>query len=1300
MDEDLYKQIYGGAIKNIASLQELEEAEEEQRLAEEAAQQAQQEAEEKKKKEEEDKKGLLQKVGEGAADLGSKIGAGIQQGLGKVADTAIQGGAVLDEVANQIKGGTEEEKNARHVKNLEGTEKLREWLHSQKDIRGEEISGTKGAEEAASKIASGNGDIKDFARVAGEGLDVGLSATQFANPTSLLRGGAKATAGSSIARGAAGEAVEVTVKDAAKVAAKDAALFGTLDAAQGTATTYGDTGDMGQALEQGAQQGLLSAATQGALNVGGYAAGRTISRIKNGPDAPKVDDATVKTDAEPTTPDSGTQFSKIDDDELARQIEQFQAGERTGDTTADYARYQELRDEAQFRVDQKDKADFEANGLPNDVEGARKALEDFDSGSMPDTVYKPREANVQSVAELFADQDMPKEIRGAAQEVMDDLGKVNTMLDGLMNDQKYETSHIEMDQAYNARLREIQQMPEPRYVAERQKLDAQYKDDLAELEMIREKDLPEVEQYNQMQDMLEAREQQIVGDVNLLIENNPSTFRVPDEAEVAAQRQALADNLEQAERFNEPSRVVEQVANASDPVKAFDRNPDAQVAMQKEVVKEIESLPNTEVVQKNFKNISGMSLAALRAMSPSQVLEKMGLRNTEINMFQDILRAESTVNRVNKANSKVLEAINAKLPDSPDAQRQIIDYLQGDRKTLTAFDKESADMIRGLLDEKRAELESLGFKTLDDYFPHIFDKKDPEVQRLFKGKTTGEISFANLKSRIANSDEYSRDIMDVLTTYVSGVNRKMYLEPAIKPLADLRTQVKLQDAEAKWVDGYVEQLMGFDKSAVGDSFNTFMDGVLKKVGLESAVGKNHYTATLGTQRMVSAVATMGLNPGTAIRNMTQMVNTVADIGPRYSTIGAVDGMRMLATANGRAELQRVGILEGGVSQNYFDAITKTGVRGRITKTRDAATKGMMSLIHVTDVTLRAQAYAGAKALGIKKGLSGDVLEKFAADHVVDTQFITSRVDMPLAFNGQGVRSLTQLATFSGKQAGFLKRTGVKMIKDADGNFKLDPKAMGSVLSAVIVAGAATEALKPLLGFRESEWIPFYDQVAPFAGAITGQEVEGGDSLYRSPLVRLLAGDGKSKSGLIQALQNGDLEEFWNDNWSQIVPAGTQIKKSTEGYSTTTSGESRNASGNIRYLQDMDQDSVLNATVFGQYSTEAGRNWIEEGFPTLSESQTAKVDEQKTREAKEQYADFYVAIKKAGGRQAAYDEVKNAAVLGDQNKARRIADEYNQTVYDALSDYYTKHDELPSKLEEELTSRILINANRAAKNARN
>lgn len=1044
-------------------------------------------------------------------------------------------------------------------------------------------------------------------------------------------------------------------------------------------------------------------------------------------------DAQVKLDTE-------RPFNAITDEELDAQLAAFnEGGNRTGDIRQDYARNQELLNEKQFRQTEAERKAFMENGLPNDVAGAQAALDDFNSGaSRPDSVYTTAQP-ITRAAEVLAREDMPVELKNAAEEVVSDRNIVETQLASLMSPETKNAQIQQLDNQYNEALQALTQrftrvndsartggnlsVPtqdpnfpgqsigevnpiadytrDPRFIREKQILDDQYQESMSELDMLEAQDAQQVQVYQDMLQKLDQRDTQITNDVNQLMESAPTEFRDIDPQEFAAQKQALQDNLDQAGRFGNAERVVEQVSTSPNPIATYNKSAEAQDAFKNEVSHQVDEIPETNVVAENFKSLSDVKMSTLRVMSPSQVLERWGLRNEAIDLHTGILRAESAVNAANKADSEVLTRIAQGLPNNKEAQRQIVEYLEGSRKTLSAFDQESATAIRQFLDEKRAGLENLGFKTLDDYFPHVFDAKDPEVQRIFNSKATGEVSFGNLKQRLSESDDYSRDIMNVLAQYASGYNRKVHLEPALKPLADLPTQVKMADAESRWIDDYVKQLMGWDQSGAGKGFNSFMDGVLKKVGLESQAGKNHYSSVLGTQRMVSAVATMGLNPGTAIRNLTQGINTIANIGPRYSTIGAIDGLRALRAGPGSkewAELQRVGVMEGGVSQNYFDAITKPGVQGRISRGVDTTTKVLMSLIRGTDITLRAQAYYGAKALAAKKGLAGQAAEDFAARRVIDTQFITSRVDMPLAFNGNGVRSLTQLATFSGKQAGFLKRTLVGeegIIQGKDGKYRLSPKAAGSVLAAVTTAALATEALKPTIGFRETEWIPFYDQIAPFFGD------DSGDSLYRSPLVRLLAGDGKSKIGLIDAIQDNKMEKFWGDNWSQIIPMGTQIKKTTEGLATTLSGVSRNSQGNIRYLQDMDFDNTLKASLFGQYSTDAGRNWIDQGFPTLTEKQTAEVNAQATREKQQQYVDYYQALKNVNyktpdgetGRNAAYGLVREAAERGDVNAAVRIAQDYNAAVNAALEQYWSSNTDMPQALRDNLTSKVLINASK-------
>ena len=229
------------------------------------------------------------------------IVSGVQQGAGAVADVAIQGGGVIDEVANQIRGGTEEEKNKRRIKNIENSEQLRKLLHGTKDLSGNSIQGTSYADEAAGKIASGKGDVKDYATVAAAGLDAATGATQFANPTALLRGAAANTGktGLSLAKGVVTNSTKgLAAKDAAKLIGKQSAAFASADALEGGAREFGESGDLGRAAGAAIKQGTQSFATQAIMGGAGYGAGRLYRSFRDGKAGVKSD---AKTDTK--TPD-------------------------------------------------------------------------------------------------------------------------------------------------------------------------------------------------------------------------------------------------------------------------------------------------------------------------------------------------------------------------------------------------------------------------------------------------------------------------------------------------------------------------------------------------------------------------------------------------------------------------------------------------------------------------------------------------------------------------------------------------------------------------------------------------------------------------------------------------------------------------------------------------------------------------------------------------------------------------------------------------------------------------------------
>lgn len=933
---------------------------------------------------------------------------------------------------------------------------------------------------------------------------------------------------------------------------------------------------------------------------------------------------------------------------------------------------------------------FENNGLPNDLEEAQALLDDFDNGRAE--VPTTQAPQVKSAVDVAMSENFPVEIRSAAKELLDDRGVVEGQLEGLMTKDKLDSHHLQMDEAYKLREAEIADMPAPRQEIELQKLNEKYMADLDELQQKFENDAPQVENMTRIKEHLDAKEAELVRQSNYLMEQAPDQFRTVDEAEFAARRTAIADNLETAKRFNDTEAIVDDVSTSPRPERVADADPDVRKAYQSEAMKQTENMPA-------IKNISGVREAMLNFTSPSKNLRAL-TGSDEI--FSGIIRAESAVNTANKADIDVISQIAKRITGKEQAS-QIIDFIEGKRSTLSGFDEETAALIKNFFDEKKAKLKEMGYKTIDDYFPHLFNKNDPNVKRLFKGKTTADINFGNLKKRMTEGGDFNRDIVEVMVAYSRGYNRKVYLEPALKPLEDIKMQVNASKAVGDWVDNYIENLKGItEPSGAEKIFNGIIDSMLPA----NKKGGNHYRQTLAAQRMISAVATMGLNPGTAIRNMTQVVNTVAGLGAKHATRGAIRATRAFAAGKNSPEWKEMiasGVFDGGISRHYMADLDAQ--IGRLNKVQAAGEKGanfMMSMIRGTDISLRAQAYWGAKEMGLEealaKGLKGAKAEKFAKDFaikkVADTQFITSAADMPVKLNGAGVRSLTQLATFSIKQAEMLAELGIKTIKRPDGTYGINAKQAGNLLAAGVTAALFTEVLKPVIGFNEKEWIPFYDQVA----SITDPDSTAGESLYRSPLVSLIAGNGKGKIGLLDAIKSGKMDEFLQDNWSQIVPAGTQIKKTVEGLQTTTSGISKNPQGKVRYLQDMGIDNQLKAALFGQYATDAGREWIKEGFPTLTDSEMRLGSKEGSgditfedlpRDMQEQFYDYYAATKKVTGRNDTLEKIREAVRDGNIRKAQRLGEDYNNKAKDAMKGYFQQHKDLPPELQDDMVSRLYI-----------
>ena len=1377
MTEDEWKQIYGGRWSQVRADEEGNRYdngwnpdssltyEEEQKQQQEQKRQE----EEKKKKEEEEKK-KNDWLGNGLKWLGDTakgVGAGIQQGAGKLASAVVDTGEAAALASNQLVNAFDQDTNAKAGKAImDSAEGARKWIRDQKDITGKNIEDTTKAKEAGDRIGQGKGDARDWATITGDALDAASTATGFLNPTRLAVDGA-----------------ELTGKALAGQIAKEVAAQGGANAAQGFLQEYGKTGDVDKALQKAGEQAATGAIFQGSLEGLGYGIGKLRGKgvedanLRNADDAVEAptsaktseDGLDVNSDTKAAenashelTSDVSTQpesrYSTLSTEELnkasaldpqnkeinaelyRRQVEELKAQReaeslnrernplddindevngpkspeeiaklnqdlKPGETPKGLTEQEKMAYEAdpEFRkqVDEKlaeARKDFENNGLPNDSKGAEEYLKRLDEGAtgiLPDTFYKVRHDNVDSIGQILGDEQMPKEVRNAAVQAADLGHEIDVKLENLMNDNTYNQAHAQMDAAYKERLAAVNDMPGPRQEIERQRLDEQYTKDLQELEETRARDLPQVQQLNEMKQRVEERAQEIVGDANELIRSDPKTFRQVDEAKLAEHRQLAEQNLAEAKKYDgKTTYALQEVSKAQNPDElkiALGRNGET---LEKELANQL-GVDDFENIKKNVSQISDTQMALARVTSPSVLFDKGGLNTESAGLFSELVngtgRAAVEGEQIANRLSSIQKALGSDAK-KPEVMDNIVDYLEGKVENLNVPGHEkAAKEIRTMLDEVKPWLKENGYGTINDfYFPHMRENDPKGLANLFDESqlAKGELGIGSLKSRKKGGEEYSKDVWKVLGDYFNGINQAKNIEPSLRKIESVSTQLKLASAEHKnfeayagFLDNYINQIKGKNQSNIEKAF-------------DAQFGHNAFKKSTGAIRAVNAMATLGLSPVTALRQMTQEIATVGNLNPKWAGVGMVNGARMLASKEGRKELKLSGVLDEGTGLKDLKGLTQS----KAGKAFDKVSDGLMSMVSTMDNIMRAQAYAGAKAKGLKlngakwerwaneAGLTGqaaqDFVQKKAMEYgtksTVDTQFITSKVDAPAAFNGPGMRTLTQLATFDGKQAGFLIRMGLKPIKDVKaGNYRLAANDMGKLIAMGATAWGVQATLGQFIGMKGTDHIPFYDQIQAWTN-IEGKDEKGFErdqknKFRRSPAMTLLFGDGAKNPGLLGALAKKDkgegVKEFWEKNWQLIVPAGTQAKRTTEGIKSVEEGVVKNDKGNTRFTQNQDQGNALKAAILGKYTTENGQKWLKEGsFSAVKESQQSKIESLESSKEREQATEYFQRTNKIPSRKEAYDNAKQALQEGNRNRAQSIISEYNSKVKGAYDGF--------------------------------
>ena len=567
---------------------------------------------------------------------------------------------------------------------------------------------------------------------------------------------------------------------------------------------------------------------------------------------------------------------------------------------------------------------------------------------------------------------------------------------------------------------------------------------------------------------------------------------------------------------------------------------------------------------------------------------------------------------------------------------------------------------------------------------------------------TGNIKFGNMMKRLTDSDNYSRDIIDVMARYSAGLNKKVYLEPALRKLDNAKLVLEKSKIDTKvakdWINTYEKQLKINDVSKTGEAFNEAVDALISKVKPDSSmIGNNHYRSSLAAQRLINTFGMLGLSFRNGLQQTSQITTAVGKLGWENVAPGMIEHVKNMSNPKTRAayreSLERASVINAGfVDDAFTDLIGSTHAKAA-QDTGEFLSKYLMFMSRVTDEFVRGTTYQAALRDGLSSKLPMGKAQTRAAAMAAELNFLTTKADMPTKLNSDGIRSLTQFLTFSYKQAEAWKDIGMDSVKDpVTGAFKFKPKELQRVLQGIVTAGVAFQMMESVAGIDTEDNIPFL-----------GNFTDG--SLPMSPLMSLTIGR-ENQPGIPQLLNDianpdgaddyereqnrqDSMEKFRDMLIRSFVPAGSQIKKSVDGYNSMQNDGVVMKDGRVRFIQNAKPDDMLkNPVLFGQYATDDGKEWVDKKFPTLSEKQSEILQEQKSQEAKQRAYDFYSGLKSVGRKDNITPKVKDI-MKTQPAKAERLIRSHNEAVQKAVEAYTSQYGELSEYEQEYLMEEYFI-----------
>lgn len=1026
------------------------------------------------------------------------------------------------------------------------------------------------------------------------------------------------------------------------------------------------------------------------------------------------------------------------------------------DTELAKARFSELQDELAKSTEFQEgvrSAIVREEAQAIDPKALAKEEAELKAGIVPEEMIKPFKAaeSADDVQAMMLDVD-PEDTKGfikGVDEIKQERMFLNGKMDELYTGEKYDQDKIQINEGYNEAMMAINDMPEPVRAEKAAEINEQVLMKYDEIDSMLEEAAEEVDDVQRRLDEQDTLEKAMVDETRAIQLSDPDIFRPVDNTAVETRLQEIKQQKFLASEAPDPIESKSLLTEANDAGIDIAEEAKTNPVIAKAVDNQVET--QAASILDNTGRTAGLGWFI---GTPTKVIEKFGSTGKQV---ADVLRGAVHKKEIMDGDFEFQMEQWGRLIKGKSSTEKVAKALDGDVDALKSLTPEELQAQTEIKDWFKNRADEMGLPEdarVQDYLPHLFEGKEMDsieraLAQLKAGKIDGEdltpSQIQKLEEELSGIDaqtqaylaskntytakngflkkrkgakDYSLDLEKILTAYHSASSSTVAYKPAIDAANELTPA--LTKEQNTYVTAVFNSLQGETDTVIEKS----IDGALQN--LSSLTGKSFggkgTTAKLsrGTRSAIYN-ATIGANVGSAIRNSQQMVNVFTEVGFN----GVLEAAPRALVALKKNSPQRELLYRNGVLSNRQGSYLQGGA---MPKFRDKSTKALWGMFNTTETLNRATAFFAGYDKHLAK-FPNDIpgAEKAGADLAQKTNFKFSAIDIPVAMQGDMAKNFLQMQTYNVQQTQYITR----MLGEADPRkiFSKDPKTGKFSMNlepqmkvARFVGGNAAffGTIGAATGMNWQEAVPFWN------------DVKAGEA-PRSPIYQILFGNGKGQAGMVETVATG-ASSLFTGKWDEaaeaadtfargavrtLLPGGNQAVKSIEGYNSANTGFSTTGSGisdtigkamgseggNIRFAQGDDNWSKFKASILGQYSTEEGRDWVDDGMknvPTNMQIQGMGASDyikKLPRAAQEQYISYYStknqaseALKSQYGTRSAFktdlvSKLQNGSI-NYMDFSSRMA-EYNNAVSEQMAGYLEGNEKMPPRLRDDLLENMFI-----------